>query len=78
MENNGKLKCCFNSFIAVADLDGKAGGEIMGSSERVPIMGSGGFAPSGVQGHSPLVVGVQGAMPPEVDEILANKAVSLH
>jgi len=40
----------------VADLDGKAGGEIMPSAEREPIMrvwGRGGFAPRGVQGQSP-------------------------
>jgi hypothetical protein len=41
----------------------------MASAEREPIWGSGGFAPSGVQGQSPWSGG-QGAKPPEADDIL--------
>jgi len=43
------LKC---HYVTVADLDGKAGGEIMASAERELIMGFGGFAPIVVQGQS--------------------------
>ena len=38
----------------------------MASAERQPIRGSGGGAPSGVQGQSPWSGG-QGAKPPEAD-----------
>jgi len=48
----------------------------MASAERDPIMGVWGLEPQWGPGAKPLV-GVQGASPPEADEILANKTVSL-
>jgi len=36
----------------------------MASAEREPIMGSGGFAPSGIQGQNPSWFGGQGALLP--------------
>ena len=41
----------------------------MASAERQPIRGSGGGAPSGVQGQSPWSGG-QGAKPPEAERFL--------
>ena len=44
--------------------------------EREPIWGSGGGAPSGVQGQSPWS-GSQGAKPPEAEGILLPKRANL-
>ena len=48
----------------------------MASEEREPIWGSGGGAPSGVQGQSPWS-GSQGAKPPEAEGILLPKRANL-
>jgi len=45
----------------------------MASAEREPITGVWGYAPSGVQGHSPWL-GVTGAKPPEAEHFLLSYA----
>jgi len=63
---------------AVADLDGKAGRAKSWHAERELIMGVwGAVLPIGSRGKAPRGEGVQGK-PPEADEILAIKTVSLH
>jgi len=44
----------------------------MASDEREPITGSGGRAPSGVQGQSPWSEG-QGAKPPEAESMCLSE-----
>jgi len=65
--------------VYVLPVDGKsAWGRNHGKyAERKPIMGVWGCTPSDVKGQS-TYWGVQGALSPEADEILANKTVSVH
>ena len=48
------------------------GGADMASAKREPKWGSGGFAPSGVQGQSPWW-GARGARPPEAERVFVNR-----
>jgi len=62
------------------DLNSRAGGgQFRASAGHEPIIGVWGLCPQWDPGAKPLVggSGFRGAKPPEADEILANKTVSL-